>query len=71
MQLYKKLIWVDNMECVCHNKYLPVVRISQMIGQNTRIIIYIVILFEYSLTEVSSRGAMAIARLFLSEDYRL
>ena len=34
--------------------------ISQMFNQKTRVIIFIVIPFEYSQTQVSSRGAMAL-----------
>ena len=41
----------------CHNSHLPVVMNNQMIDQNTRIIIFIVIPFEYSQTTVSSGGA--------------
>ena len=43
------------MEHAFHNGCSPVVGISQMIYQYTRVIIFIVIPFEYSQTPVSSR----------------
>ena len=44
------------MEHMCQNQPLLMVRIIQMIDQNTRIIMFIVIFFEYSQTGVSFGG---------------
>ena len=51
---------------MCHNGHLPVVRVSQMIDQNSKIIIFIIIPIEYSQTQMSSGGARANSWLFLT-----
>ena len=48
VEIHQKLIRFDSMECACQNRLMSVVRISQMIDQITRIILFIVIPFEYS-----------------------
>ena len=54
------------MECVCKSISKFVVVISQSMDQNTRIMIYSYNhSFEYSWTQVSSRGAMAITGVSL------
>ena len=61
LQLYQKKVGVDSVEHTCYNRGLPVVRISQTINQNNSIVIFIVILFEYSQTCSEFQGGMAIA----------
>ena len=65
VQTHQKLIRYYSMECACQNRPLLVVMISQMIDQNTRIIIFIIIPFKYCWTWVSLVGTMAIACVFL------
>ena len=47
VQLYKKYITVDSMECVCQNKLVAVVETSQKIDKYMKTIIFIIIPFEY------------------------